>query len=242
MKQEGKHIVGHSTELRTLVTIWDFTLRRDDRPGLPHFANYPTTVRHDLCGEPPPARFCTGQDLWFSEDAAPLHLKRNKLSVQGILVAHCNSHTVTPCVLLAQVATAFFYADITREVQQRDANQAAMPMPRDASFARASSVHARSRPRLSSTGAVVHAARQRHQATLRVGSQGGQGQEFLGVRECLAHIATSRSPETSQSFLEAVHQRPQGRSCSLKRTLSKSLLGSFLLSCDCLSEDTILDR
>ncbi|KAK1117139.1 hypothetical protein K0M31_016945 [Melipona bicolor] len=82
--------------------------------GLPHFANYPTTVRHDLCGEPPPARFCNGQDLWFSEDAAPLHLKRNKLSVQGILVAHCNSHTVTPCVLLAQVATAFFYADITR--------------------------------------------------------------------------------------------------------------------------------
>ncbi|CAD1468381.1 unnamed protein product, partial [Heterotrigona itama] len=122
------------------------------------------------------------------------------------------------------------------------ANQAAMPMLRDASFARASGLHARSRPRLSSTGAVVHAGKQRHQATLRVGSQGGQGQEFLGVRECLAHIATSRSPETSQSFLEAVHQRPQGRSCSLKRTLSESLLGSFLLSCDCLSGDTILDR
>lgn len=74
------------------------------------------------------------------------------------------------------------------------------------------------------------------QATLWVGSQGGQGQEFLGARECLAHIATSRSPETKESFLEAVHQQPQGRSCSLKRTLSESLLGSFLSSYNYIRE------
>lgn len=45
-----------------------------------------------------------------------------------------------------------------------------------------------------------------------VGSEGGQGQEFLGVRECLPG-------NEGESFLEAVHQRPQGRCClSLKRT------------------------
>lgn len=43
-------------------------------------------------------------------------------------------------------------------------------------------------------------------------SQGGQGQEFLGVRECLAHIATSYTPEIRERSLEAVRQDPQGRS------------------------------
>lgn len=55
-----------------------------------------------------------------------------------------------------------------------------------------------------------------------VGSEGGQGQEFLGVRECLlvhtSRVAAQPGNEGEESFLEAVHQRPQGRCCSLKRT------------------------
>lgn len=50
-----------------------------------------------------------------------------------------------------------------------------------------------------------------------VGSEGGQGQEFLGVRECLLSTHEPGN-EGEESFLEAVHQRPQGRCCSLKRT------------------------
>lgn len=56
---------------------------------------------------------------------------------------------------------------------------------------------ARTRPRLSSPGpwftlpGSLAAGRARCR---QPGSQGGQGQEFLGVRECLAHIATSLSP------------------------------------------------
>ena len=52
-----------------------------------------------------------------------------------------------------------------------------------------------------------------------VGSQGGQGQEFLGVRECLAHIAVHRSQpgNSARGSLEAVRRDSQGRCRSSKR-------------------------
>jgi len=52
-----------------------------------------------------------------------------------------------------------------------------------------------------------------------VGNQGGQGQEFLGVRECLAHIAVhcSQPGNPARSSLEAVRRDSQGRCRSSKR-------------------------
>ena len=57
-----------------------------------------------------------------------------------------------------------------------------------------------------------------------VGNQGGQGQEFLGVRECLAHIAVHRSQpgNPARSSLEAVRRDSQGRCHSSKRIFLRS--------------------
>lgn len=51
------------------------------------------------------------------------------------------------------------------------------------------------------------------------GSQGGQGQEFLGVRECLAHIAVHhlQPGNSARGSLEAVRRDSQGRCRSSKK-------------------------
>lgn len=65
--------------------------------------------------------------------------------------------------------------------------------------------------------AAVRASRHRArgQVSRQAGSQGGQGQEFLGVRECLAHIASAHRSQPGNrrefSTLEAVRRESQGR-------------------------------
>lgn len=73
----------------------------------------------------------------------------------------------------------------------------------------------RSRPRLSSARSLAEARASRHYHDASwAGSQGGQGQEFLGVRECLAHIACA-----SLAARKPGKRFSRGRSLRLARTL-----------------------
>lgn len=85
-----------------------------------------------------------------------------------------------------------------------------------------------SRPRLSSARGARRGG-SRFQATACLGapwagSQGGQGQEFLGVRECLAHIAVHhlQPGNSARGSLEAVRRDSQGRCHASKRIFLRS--------------------
>lgn len=85
---------------------------------------------------------------------------------------------------------------------------------------------------------ILPAGFSRFQAgTSWVGNQGGQSQEFLGARECLAHIAAHRVVPPARkparnSPLEAVRRDSQGRYCSLveERSVNISCLVTSLIS------------
>lgn len=64
------------------------------------------------------------------------------------------------------------------------------------------------------------------------GSQGGQGQEFLGVRECLAHIAVHRLQpgNLARGSFEAVRRDSQGRCRSSKRIFLRSGVSTWCIA------------
>lgn len=88
----------------------------------------------------------------------------------------------------------------------------------------ARAAHARDYLPRAEPGAEARASRQDCLGASWAGSQGGQGQEFLGVRECLAHIAVHRSQpgNPARGSLEAVRRDSQGRCRSSKRIFSGS--------------------
>lgn len=92
-----------------------------------------------------------------------------------------------------------------------------------------------SRPRLSSARGAESSRRlalpgNRLDASW-AGSQGGQGQEFLGVRECLAHIAVHhlQPGNPARGSLEAVRRDSQGRCRSSKRIFLRSGVSPWLV-------------